>query len=80
MDKGTWRGTVHGVSKELNTTVGLNNKNCISHQTPLNTLRREVLCVSAVWVRLQGQVKPYHISEDPLVRKAFYLQGLLKTI
>ena len=79
MDKGTWQGTVHGVSKELNTTGGLNN-NCISHQTPLNALRGEVLCVLTVWVSLQGRVKPYHISEDPLVREAFYLQRLLKTI
>ena len=64
MDKGTWQGKVHGVSKGLNTAGWLNN-NCFFYQTPLNTLRGEVLCMPEVWVSLQGQVKLYHISEDP---------------
>ena len=27
MDRGTWRATVHGVTKELNMTESLNNNN-----------------------------------------------------
>ena len=36
MDRGTWRATVHGVTKESNTTWRLNNQN--NNRVPINTV------------------------------------------
>ena len=34
MDRGAWQVTVHGVAKQWNMSLGLNNNNCVAHTIP----------------------------------------------
>ena len=34
MDRGAWQVIVHGVAKQWNMSLGLNNNNCVAHTIP----------------------------------------------